>query len=605
MRPVGPSLALVALGCVALGLAGRPPSAAADVVPGYDSLLRPGQSFVGDVQPSETIRFTVELARGAKLRAKIALKVLGPGLYIPANFQRVSVTNVTLSPDVLRDAGIPVAFDKGTDAYARYDPKTRTSTFFVDDWVAPTSGRFQFAVTHLTKVTTRCTGRVSAIRKRRTVFTGTLESPEADRTVSIGLQPDDMIRTTVRRVKKASAPEIAEYTSPGGTPYRPSQKRSKTGAVTGPLYTFDFGDAVFVVGPQLAEAATGAYRGTITLKPGGPYGKVSLSIANPPGIPLSVRSNPDSFVDVTWATEGCGLAWDGVSPYILVTGESGGSVQAKFYDLNLTDLDPFGPTARLADGADLPGTDTVRGHRVTFLGGNYFVAFSSATGNTAGLVRVNGFRTRNGFSAVPTTGPSASPTRDLFITHDEFTVSVGLPVAGGHDVHGFDAASMALIGPPARIGGASAPHSAGASAVYRGDQNVFELWAPTTLAPAGPSDLHHGLFSPSWAQLSWEASRVADASTTESTPTSVVYDDLTGVTIVHYIVPDAIGSGFGIVRRRLFDSLGAEIAVSPANPTPLGTVRYNRPTALIVGNYLFLGLEGLVNPTIVRFQIQR
>lgn len=581
-----------ALAGVAVSAFGAP--ARADVVPSPGPDLRPGQSFAGDVPPGETIRIAVQLAAGAKLRLQFTLQSGSAELYLPANFQRVSVTD---------QDGRPVAFDTARDAIARYDSRRRRSTFQTNDWPAPAGGTYTFSITHKTKILTRCTGKVKVIRTTRFPISGLLESPVDERSWSVETQPGDALAFTVRR-RSGSAPYLSAYTPPNGTPYTPSsQKRTRKGATLKNLFTGTFGTATFVVGSQDVAAQTGAFKGTITLRPDRRAGRVGLAVVNPPGIDLSVRTL-DAATDVQWATSGAGVDFDG--QYVFITGEFGGAVLGKYYNADLTDPNPLAPPTTLVTSADFSDGTPVAGHRLASRGGVHYVVATNQGGTAAAAARFPAYPqalSRSGFAEI--LAPSSVPVTDAFAVATVDDLWVGVPETGGHRVTGYAADSLVPNGASASIGGAARPHVAGAGAVYRADQNVFEFWAPTASSTQAsiPSDLSHGVFSASWlAPLAWEPARVAETAT-EVMSTAVVLDEPTGVTLVYYIEPTADASGFGILHVRLFDPLGVEVPGS--HKLPLGPVRVRRPAAFLADDFVWLAAEGISNATVVRFELLR
>lgn len=548
--------------------------------------LRPGQSFVGDVPPGETIRLTVDVARGAKLRMQFTLQGSSADIWFPANFQRVSVTT---------EDGTPVAFDQKLWANARYDAKKRRSTFFVTDWAPETGGRYTFAVTHKTTVGTRLSGRVAATRVLRTRFDET-----SGGSVTVPVQPDDSTHVVVRR-RDGGAPFVVSYLfTPGGGLLAPSQKRTKTGSTTQRIYSAAFGDATYTVGAQDNAVPLGRWTGTAVLHTYTRYGRAVLYVENPPGIALTVR-NADAFLDVPWALTGAGLSWNG--SYLLVTGETGetgGVVRGKYYLSELLDPGPGAFPVALATSADFPPGETVQGHRLLRAGNRHMLAFTSASGGSAALSKFADNLARDGF--VPLVDNAASAVNDLFVASDEVTFCVGVPVGpSSHTVYSIDIASMSQAAPPVVIGNDSRPQSAASGAVYRADQNVYELWTPTSVFAATPSDLSHGIFSTAWAALSWEPLRIAE-SARETFPTSVVVDPQTGVTILHYVEPNTDATGLGTLHRRIFDPLGNEV---PGSHATLGSVRRNRPAAVIAGDVLWLAAEGMTNAAVTRYQLLR
>lgn len=545
--------------------------------------LRPGQSFIGDVPPGETLRLTVDLARDAELRLQFTLQLPSYAQYFPANFQRISVVDAD---------GKPVAFDQRLWTNARYDVKRKSSTFFISGWKAPAGGSYTFSITHKTTVTARCTGKVAAVRTKKVRFDETTGPA-----VTVPVQPDDQTHVVVKRVE-GGAPRVASYTfTPGGSAYYPPQSQTKKGATSRVIAVAAFGDATYTVDAQDEAVPLGRWTGTVVVKPYPRYGRAVLDLDNAPGIPLSVR-DVDRHIDVAWATTGAGLSWNG--SYVLVTGETGGDVRGKYYNADLSDPGPLAQPVRLASAADLPPGETLAGHRTIRAADRHFVAYTSSSGTSAALSKIGDNLVRDGFT--PIVDGSADPVNDLFLATDAFTVCVGIPrPPQGHTVHRIDAASMAPVSAAVPIGDASRPHAAGAAALWRSDQSVWELWAPTTIAPGLPSDLNHGLFTTTWTAVSWEPNRIAGTAR-ESWSTSVVLDEATGVTILHYIEPNVDTTGFGILHRRLFDPLGIEIAGSHAT---LGTVRRHRPAAIIAGDHLYVAAEGLVNSTVTRFQLLR
>lgn len=579
------AVAVVVLGTAVPGL----PPARADVVPLGDT-LRPGQTFEGDVPPGEPLRIGVELAKGAKLRLKFSLRVTGPARYLPANFQRVSV----IGPD-----GSPVPFNATSETSVRYLPSSRTSVFWTKDWPAPKGGVYTFTITHRTTTMTRCKGTVKAIRPRTIRVTG----DENTTAFLLPLQPADAARVSVKTLTGTTA-YLAQYVPPGQQfGYEPAfTLKKRVAKLRSPLFATAFGEAILTIGYLDDAAPAGTWKATVTVRPPTRYSKVGLYVGLPVDVPLQVR-NEDGYTDVPWAGSGgvVGVSFDG--SYTLVTAESNGAVLAKLYNANLTDPGPFANPVQLASSADLPGNVSVLGHRIVFLDGFHYVAFASATGANAAVVRWPAALTaRQGFS--PVVDGATGPVNDLFLATDGLAVSVGVPVPPyQHDVYRFNATTLAPTGGgPVRIGDPVRPILAGSSAAYRFDQDVFELWSPTavTSVPGDPSDLQHALYSPGWGLAVWDGALVADPAVTETMCSSVVVDPRTGATIVHYIEPSVDASGLGRLHRVLFDAAGAKIRDSEA---VIGVARRNRPAACISGGYLWLATQGATSPNVTRYQL--
>lgn len=568
----------VAAFAAAAALAGEP--ARADLT----GDLRPGQTFAGDCPAGETIRLKVDLVQGALLRMQIALKVASVDQYLPANFQRIAV----YGPD-----GKPVAFDR-TFADARYLPKARLSTFYIRDWPVPASGTYTFAVSHLTRVATKCSGKVSTVRTTRVPFSG----DETNATFSLPLAPDDVTTVTVRKVS-GSAPFVAGYLQSGDIEYEPRQKRTKKGATSKAIGAFAFATATYRIGYQDDTAPTGAFTGTIFVRPYARYGRAALSIANPPGVPVTIR-DVSAFVDAPFAVSGAGVASDGTN--VLVTGENNGQVIARYYDMNLVDVNPLGQSRLLANAGDLPTGQTLRGHRLAYSNGFYYVAFSSTAGTSAALSRFPATLARSGFTSI--VDGSSDPTGDLFLTVTDSTVSVGMPRPPyGHTVYQYVAdATLRSVGTPLLIGGASWPQAPGSSAVWRTDQGVYEMWSPDSIVYGAPSDLHHVIYSPSWGAITTDSKPVADPNVSETFCTSVVLDADTGATIVHWVEPSNALTGQGRLHRVLFDAIGVEI---PNSRATLGNVERNRPAAFISGNALYVAAEGPSGAVVTKYSLLR
>jgi hypothetical protein len=557
--------------------------------------LQPGQSFAGDVPAGETIRLSVRLAEAAKLRLEFTLQAPAVGLFIPANFQRLSVTG----PD-----GTPVAIDGIYTQGTRYYPKTRRSTFRINGWPAPAPGTYTIAVTHRTTVATRCKGRVAAKRQLITKFTG----DETLRDVSVPVAPDDRVRMSVKKTS-GTAPFVAGYTAPGVSQFEPKQKRTRNGSSTPLLPAWDFGRAEFRVGYQEPSQSVGTFKGTVVIKP---YlyrpgtGISAMYIANPPGVPLSVR-DPDAAYEATFAQDGVGMAFDGTN--VLVTGGSAGQIYGRVIGDDLVDPNPFTPSAVLliSGGAnsDLSAGEVFSGHRTIHSNGAYYVAGSSSSGRSAALGKFNTSLTRTGFSAV-VEGPTET-TRDLFLVSDGFTIAVGIPSKntsgiGIHNIHQFDAAQLASVGTPLTIGSASWPQSAGSSAVWREDQAVFEFWTAETTSYGVPSNLHHTLYSSAWLPRVADEKPVADPTKVQAFPTAVVVDPATGASIVHWIQLDQGVGNLGLLKRAIFDSVGVLV---PDSVTTLGSTLRNRPCAVLRQDFLYLAVEGASNGSVARYRLLR
>jgi hypothetical protein len=422
-----------------------------------------------------------------------------------------------------------------------------------------------------------------------------------------GLGIYERITIVVRRVS-GTAPLIAGMTTPSGNPLFVSQTKTRAGSTTRPINTLEFGNYEFTVGYQTTATppappppAAGRWRGVVVITPFKGGYPATLGLRNSPGVPLSVL-DVDRFLVPPFGGTRVGVATDGFS--VLVTSEGGGNLYGELVGQDLAE--PFTPNVvTMAGSADLPSGETLAGHRVISMGGAYFAAFSSNSGQTVALARFNGILQKSNLLTV--VGNSPDSTKDFFLAGDGARVSVGVnrPATTSHIVYSYDGSNL---GAPttATIGGALYPQAAGAGAAWRTDDSVFELWTPETLDYRGPSKLHRVLYTSAWVASTPDAKySFTDPSQTETMPSAVSVDAQTGVTIVHYVVADdppqgALGTGR--IHRRLFFPTGVEI---PGSHVVLPRTACNRPASTLLGNRLYLAYETGTGVVVERYPLLR
>ncbi len=578
-----PKLVTALLG-VALLSWGAAASARAESV----AFLGDAQKLTGTVPTGEVIRLTIPLPAGGEPQLTLSLR----GSNVTLSFRRSELYDPAgnLIPDMSR------FFTQ------RFRPGK--STLKLRDFVAPTSGEYQLVIetnsaTLPNLVELRVTGKLKV--KRETKIKKTFSSAGAR--IDLGLQVRDRVKAKVKRLS-GDIPEISAWITPAGTSRPPPQKTTKKGGATAfftatrdDVHSFEFG--------YRDDGSVGEYSVIVKLRPIRSVGGLAvLRLANAPGIPLSVRGI-DRSITLDFGTGAPGLAYDGTLILASALDASSGTpeIGVRLYDRDLF-AQPRTPTPFAVVGRiDMQPGQSVGGHRMLFTGNHYVVAWWTASGANAGLVRFGRDLLRTNF--VEAIVGSATPIEDPFLASDGNLISFGTfqpPVR--HRVRVFES-DFSTVG-TVEIGGGSYSHGNGAAAVWhpsnsQGTGSHFEFWAPDTTDPSFPSDLHRQRYTALWQPQGPDEKPIADAETTETMSTAVSYDATSGVTIVHYVVPTDV-TGAGVIHRALFDSAGALV---PGSHIALAGDGRNRPTSLIVGNSIYLGASGPGGPTVERFSLLR
>lgn len=554
------------------------------------------QRIEGTAVAGETIRIQFPLARGAA--PKLTLTLVGALKNRPISFQTISI----LGPDGRRygtvaGEGITVEQAAAFSRRVRQRHVTGRDTFTLQGWVAEASGDHVLTLGTNATIDTTVEGKLTVVRKEVVRFRG----DETEPSFLLPLQPYDEATVAVKRVS-GTAPRVERFVPPGSSGQMPQQAVTKKGATTYPLGAATFGDHEIRIGYQELPAS-GRWKGQVKLDPFRGYGTAVLVLVNDPGIPLTVR-NVDRFLLVNSSSPGVGVSSLG-DDFVLVTSESNGQVLGQRFNMDLEPL--LYPVAEyspvmLADSNDVAPGETLAGHRVVANGGFHYLGVSTASGASLVLKKVQGDRTIAGSARI---AENSSDTQDFFVATDGATVSVGrfLP-PDGHVVTVVDPATMTPSLTTYAIGGTSGPHVRGAGAAWRASDGLYELWAPSALEfldPDADSDLHYLRFDSNWSHASADQKPVAEAGVNETFSTAVTVDDASGAMIVHYVVPE-FPYEVGTIHRRVFDVTGLEV---PGSHAVLPGARRGRPTAIIVGNHLFLAADGPNGPTVERWKLLR
>jgi hypothetical protein len=551
------------------------------------AILANTQKIQGDVPAGFPIRLEFPLPAGAEPRITITLTGSTP-------IKPVSIASAKLyGPD-----GQEITLPQGTFFNTKYSKGNPTLTF--RGWAATASGNHQFVITTNAQVVLHASGRLLVVRPTKIAYSGdeTTTTP-----IEVPLEPRDVSSVVVTRVS-GTAPKVASYRLPSGFSSTPGQKMTKRGSTSNALFAAEFGVYQYTIGYQAAPAA-GKWKAVLKITPFKGGTPATLQVRNSPGIPISIL-NVDRSLVPTFAAggTGVGVATDG-NVTVLVTSEVGGVLQGQAYDLDLAPSLLLPNVVSLTGPNDFTQGETLSGHRLMFMGGSYFAAYSTASGAELSILRVRTDLIRVGFAQVVTSSPD--PTTDFFLTGNGTKVSVGI-------FHPPDAHNVTVLEPTDfgirtnyAIGGGAYPQKNGAGAAWRAADAVFELWTPDSLDYRLPSDLHRVLYDAAWSPTTPDAKLVADVPDMETMPTAVVVDNgRTNATIVHYVVadnPPAGGpAGSGKIHRRIFDAAGVEI---PGSHVILPRASCNRPTATLLGNSLYLGFETPSGPMVERYQVLR
>ena len=546
-------------------------------------LVADTQEIQGDAIAGEPIRIEFPLAAGSEPRIRFALVGSLPNQ--PISFSEARL----LGPDGQEIFLPPGQFFKETHTVGR-------DSLALSGWVAQTSGLHQLYIRTNARLTTRAKGKINVKRPKRIKLSG----DETSAPLTVALQERDAVRLTVTRVS-GSAPKIASFRIPSGTTSTPGQQMGKSGSKSNLLPATQFGDYQFTVGYQ-ADPPVGAWRAKLKITPFQGGFPATLRLRNSPGVPLSIRDADRLFLP-PFATDGVGVSSDGLN--VMVTGEQGGTLTGQVLDKDLQQSPILPNPLPLTSASDFSPTETLLGHRVTFMGTFYFVAFSTTSGKELSLARVRTDLVRDGFTQIVSNSPD--PTADFFLTGDGTKVSVGVfRPADGHTVHLLSATDFGIRS-TVLIGGGLFPQVNGAGAAWRPADSVFELWTPTTLDYHGPSDLHRVLYESTWSPATPDTKPVADLTATETMPTAVTVDPQKKATILHYVVPDnppvtGLTAGYGRIHRRVFDAEGVEV---PDSHAILPRASCNRPVSVLLNNALYLAYQTAAGPVVERYPLLR
>ena len=572
---------LASAAVLALAVPGRAESTAA---------LQDGQRIAGTVPIGEVIRLFVSIPEGAEPRLTFALK----GSAIPVSFNRSDIYDPDgqLIPDTSR-------YFEGTRV------RRNKSTLKLAGFVAPKSGVYEIVIdTNSGRlpniVELRVGGRLRLIRETKIKA----ELDENQLSIGVGLQIGDLVRAKVKRLT-GGVPTITGYVTPAGALRPPSQSATKKGGKTqyfratrDDIHSFEFGYRV--------GSAEGDFAVVVQIKPTTTSGTAAMRLTNAPGIPLSVRS-ADRSTALNFGQGAPGLAYDG-SVFLITALRPGPApdIAARFYDRDLVSLAATPTPVVLAAAADIGPLDTIGGHRFVYGGNQWVLAFWTASGADAWVATFNRAFQSDALLArktglKPISASPGTPIEDPFLTTNGDRISFGtFSAPRGHDVHVLES-DLQDVG-TIEIGRNAYAHSQGAGISWNDDDEYFELWAPDSVEPTFPSDLHRQRYTSLWQPIGPDARPVADAGVTETMPTAVALDVATGATVVHYVVPLDTVTGDGEIHRVIFDADGVEVPGSRA--TLLGSAR-NRPTAVIVGNHLYLGSSSPSGPLIERYPLLR
>jgi hypothetical protein len=553
------------------------------------AILAHTQRIQGDVPAGYPVRLEFPLPAGSEPRITLTLTGGTP-------LKPVSLGTARLyGPD-----GNEITLPQGEFFNTTFSKGNPTLTF--RGWTATESGNHQLVVTTNARITAHAKGRLLVVRPTKVVYNGdeTTTTP-----MQVSLEPRDITSVVVTRLS-GTAPKVGSYRLPSGFSSTPGQKMTKQGSTSNGLFAVDFGVYEYTIGYQAVPAA-GRWKAVLRIKPFKGGTPATLRVRNSPGVPISVLTVDRSLVPTFAAGgTGVGVATDG-NFTVLVTSEVGGVLTGQAYDLDLAPSLQFPPNAiPLTNASDFTAGETLSGHRLMFMAGSYFAAFSTTSGNELSILRLRTDFLRTGYSQVVTSSPD--PTTDFFLTGNGTKVSVGIFHApDSHNVTVLDAADFGIRTNVA-IGGGAYPQKNGAGAVWRANDSVFELWTPDSLDYHLPSDLHRVLYDANWSPTTPDAKLVSDVPDMETMPTAVVVDaGRTDATIVHYVVADnpplpGAAPGTGRIHRRLFDAAGDEI---PDSHVILPRASCNRPTSTLLGNFLYLGFETPSGPMVERYQILR
>lgn len=544
-----------------------------------------GQKIVGDVLAGTDIRIEFPLA--AQTEPRISLTLTG-------GTTTVSFTSTELiGPD-----GAVIQVDT---SFFKQTFKKGSSTISFKGWSATQPGLHQLRIRTNSRVTLRAKGTFSISRAKKITFLGDDTSGPPVNPIQVSLQFRDEAIVSVKRTS-GTAPRIALVKQPNGATSVPSQRKSKTGATGARVPAFEFGTHEITVGYQTTPTAPaiGSWKGVIKIHAFKNPTTAAFRLRNSPGVPVSVLL-PDRGYAVAPGTNHVGVASDGT--FVLVTSELGGQLQGQILDSELAILPQRPNPVVLTSSSDFGAGDFASGHRLMHMSGAYFAAVATQSGANPLLLRLRSDLTAEARPQVQTL--PGDLTGDLFLTGNFQQVAVGVfHPPNGHTVYVRDAATLAGVS-TISIGGANYPQSAGAGAVWRAIDSVYELWTPESLDWRVQSDLHRVLYTAQWVPTTADAELVNDPISVETLSTAVSVDPVTKATILHYVVadvPPAAAEGTGKIHRRIFDASGVEV---PGSHSILPRASCNRPASCILNQHLFLGYETPTGQIVERFFLLR
>ncbi len=425
---------------------------------------------------------------------------------------------------------------------------------------------------------------------------------EADLSLDVALLFRDQVIVKVK-TEDGGIPVITRFVSPSQEFRFPATERrtNKKGAVSQKFRSIEDDDHTFEFGYREGQT-TGTFVATVKVNMFTIRTTAFLKIENAPGIPLSVRP-ADRFRAIDWGTGAPGLAYDAGTNSILVSalylGGGAPQISGRLYDRDLFEQPGTPQPVSFVGPADMQPGEVLGTHRMVANDVNYYIAWATQSGLFAGFSRIRKSDLgREGF--LEAIANATTPIRDHFLVTNGLTVSLGVfRSPDGHDVHVYepDLTSIFTTG----IGTLAFSHANGAGAAWNPATEQYELWAPDALGFGNPSDLNRQFYSEFWQVQGSNEKPIADPGETETMSSAVSIDLSSGVTVVHHVIP-AGASGAGNVVRSLFDDAGDLVLGSDVT---LPTSGLNRPTSIIVGNFLYVGYESASGPAVERFPFLR
>lgn len=549
-----------------------------------------GQKISGLVFKEEDVRLVLPLAAGATGK----LKFIVSGWRVPVSFSNGEGSQI-LDPDGQAvTPGDDLVFGPQT-----IDNRRRRSIFRIDRLLARKTGNYTLVLKTNTLVTLKATGKWKVTRPKFETF----EGDETSGDFPLELQQGESVRIKLK-TGDGDPPLVSRFILTDGSRFPPQQKFNKKGSKTIPLPAQKTGSYGFQVGYQV-PGVEGSYTGKVIYKVVKGLGVAQLRRSNPPGVVLSVLPS-ERFLDIDFGDAGVGIA----SPFartLTITSERNGELLAKAFKDDLTPLLPFSTAVPVLTQSDLQPGQTFAGHRMIFVDGAHIATYSTVSGTDFGLVRFNTSFQVTAIREFKVNSPIS--TQDAFLVQNKAGdgVFVGLLTSpAGHTVTGFDGQFNTVSSSTIGVGGLA--HRNGAGVQWNAASQLFELWAPDSLVPGQPSDLHRQFYTQTWVGTGLDQKPIADANLQETMPTALSIDSFTGATILHYVVVRNPNSGAGEIHRRVYQPDGQEIPGSHVVLSDGLGAPYtdrNRPISAIVGNNLFLGYETSSGPRIERFPILR